>query len=426
MRVGVIGAGISGLAAAHYLRRAGHEVDVFQREASIGGLLATFDFAGTRIEHFYHFLCATDTGYFELARELGLADRVRFPPGRTGFYHMGRRYGFTSALDLLRFAPIPFSQRIRFGLFALEARVRQEWTQLDALTAKPWLIDRLGQQAYDVVWDPLLTLKFGRYHDQISAAWVWHRIHRVAKSKGRLGYLEGGTQLLLDTLANSLREAGVRIHPARPVARVLAEGDRVAGLSLADGTEASFDRVVSTVPLTVLADLLPEGWSGYAAELRKIQYIGVACLSLKLERRVSPYFWLNVHDTRAPFNGIIEYTNLNPMRPENGHIVYVPYYVPTDHPIYRMDDETLFERSWEALKIITPGLEDADLIAHHVARAPYAQAITPTNFLQVLPSQRAPLRGLRLLDSVFLYPEDRTQSGHIQKARECAETIAEP
>jgi protoporphyrinogen oxidase len=210
------------------------------------------------------------------------------------------------------------------------------------------------------------------------------------------------------------------------VAQIHAAEGRVTGLRLADGGTHDCDRVVSTVPLAVLAGLLPGGWEDYAAQLRQVRYIGVACLSLKLERRVSPYFWLNVHDTRAPFNGIIEYTNLNPLRPEDGHIVYVPYYVPTDHPIYRLDDDTLFERSWEALKLITPGLTDADLIAHHVARAPFAQAITPTNFLQMLPEQHAPIRGLRLLDSVFLYPEDRTQSGHIQKARECAAGITEP
>lgn len=424
MRIGIIGAGISGLSAALYLRRLGHEVDVFQRENDLGGLIATFDFAGTRIEHFYHFLCATDDGYFQLAKELGLSDKIRFPAGRTGFYYMGKRYGFTTALDLLRFTPIPFTQRLRFGLFAMEARVREEWAQLDELTAKPWLIDRLGQRTYEVVWEPLLALKFGRFHDRISAAWVWHRIHRVAKSKGSLGYLEGGTPLLLETLLARLAALGVRIHPGKPVAAILAnEHGAVSGLRLDDGTTHACDHVVSTVPLSVLAKLLPPGWESYAAALRQVEYIGVACLSLKLKRRISPYFWLNVHDNRAPFNGIIEYTNLNPMDAGAGHIVYIPYYVPTDHPIYRMDDATLFQQSWDALKQITPGLTDEHLIAHHIARAPFAQAITPTGFLKILPSQDAPLAGLHLLDSVFLYPEDRTQSGHILKAQACAEAI---
>ena len=50
-------------------------------------------------------------------------------------------------------APIPLQQRIRFGVFALEARWRTEWTQLDEIVAKPWLIDRLGKRAYEVIWE---------------------------------------------------------------------------------------------------------------------------------------------------------------------------------------------------------------------------------------------------------------------------------
>jgi protoporphyrinogen oxidase len=421
MKVGIVGAGISGLSTALRLAKQGHHVEIFQRESGLGGLIATFDLAGTRTEHFYHFLCAGDTGYFALCRELGIEDRIRFVRPRTGFYYQGRCFGFTSALDLLRFTPLSLGQRIRFGLFALEARRRREWAQLDDLTAKPWLIDRLGQKAYEVIWEPLLTLKFGDFHDKISAAWVWHRIHRVIRSKGRMGYLDGGTGHLLDTLTRALENLGVVIHPGRPVARVLVEEGRACGLGLQDGSEQRFDHVVSTIPLALLANLLPAGFSDYAESLRRVHYIGVACLSFKLRRRVSPYFWLNVHDSRIPFNGIIEYTNLNRMRGE--HIVYVPYYVATDHPIYRRADDLLVDETWRAIRLIQPDLSDADLLASHVARTPFAQAICPTHFLHRIPEQRTPIPGLSLLDSVLLYPEDRTQSGSILKAYQCARYI---
>jgi hypothetical protein len=59
-----------------------------------------------------------------------------------------------------------------------------------------------------------------------------------------------------------------------------------------------------------------------------------------------------------------------------------------------------------------------------VFRAPYAQAICPTHFLRLLPSQRAPIEGLHLLDSAFLYPEDRSQSGLILKALERSDDVA--
>lgn len=425
MRVGIIGAGISGLSAALALGKAGHEVDVFQRESDLGGLLATFDFDGVRIEHFYHFLCTSDIGYFKLCQELELSENLRFREASTGFYYAGKPYGFSTPLDLLLFRGLSLAQRIRLGLFALKARSRTEWADLDNIAAKPWLIEQLGEETYNVIWEPLLELKFGDFHDKISAAWIWHRIHRVARSRGKLGYLEGGTQLLLDTLHARLKQLGVRIHPNQPVTQIREEGGQVTGLAFDGHDEYSCDRVISTVPLKVLATLLPSGWEEYGASLSRIDYIGVVCVSFKLKRAVTRHFWYNVHDERIPFNGIIEYTNLNPMPEHDHHIVYVPYYVATTHPRYSASDDEIIRESWEALRLLNPKLTDDDRVASHVARTPYAQAICPTGFLKMLPDPKAPLHGLRLLDSTFLYPEDRTQAGHVLKAFACAAQIEE-
>lgn len=423
MKIGIIGAGISGLAAAHYLSRAGHEVSVFEKAPEVGGLISTFDFDGLRLERFYHFLCANDTGYFQLCRDLGLESRLRWKHTRTGFYHDGTLYPFTTPLDLLRFRAIPFFQRLRFGAFAIEARMRGEWRQLDDLTAKPWLIDRLGKNTYDVVWHPLLYLKFRELHDTISAAWVWHRIHRVAKSKGRMGYLDGGTALLIDTLLARLAERGVHVRCGMAAQSLIIRDNRVTGIRFESGSEAVCDRVISTLPLSVVARLLPLGYEAYAAKLARVQYVGVTCVVLKLKQPASPYFWLNVHDSRVNFNGFIEFTHLNNVGGQHGHIVYVPYYVATDHPLYTMSEDAIFARTWEQVRVVSPHLREDDLISHRVFRAPFAQGVCPTGFLGTLAETTPPLEGLHLMDSTYLYPEDRTQSGHILQAQALAQTI---
>lgn len=419
MKVGIIGAGISGLAAAHELLKRGHEVTIYERAPEVGGLVSVFDFDGLRIERYYHFLCATDHGYFDLCSELGLADRIRWAKARTGFHYDGRTYRFTSPLDLLRFCPIPFSQRIRFGLFALEARVRSEWHQLDEIRAKPWLIDRIGSRAYEVIWHPLLSMKFGDQHEQISAAWVWHRLHRVAQSKGRMGYIEGGSGVLLDALVERIAGLGGILCPGTGVAQVRGDAQRTHGLLLDSGEEVDFDAVISTVPLSVAARLLPDAWTAYRAQLARIQYIGVVCAVVRLARPVTRNFWLNIHDPHITTNGIIEYTNLNPLSGHRTHIAYVPYYVPTDHRIYRAPDDTVAAESWESIRRVNPDLTDADLAGIRVFRAPHAQGICPVNFLQMQPSIHAPHEGFHTLDSMFLYPEDRTQSGLISLGRRC-------
>lgn len=425
MKIGIIGGGISGLSAALAMSKYGHEVHVFQRERALGGLLATFDFGGIRAEHFYHFLCQDDQGVFALCRELGLSEAVHFKTASTGFYYCGKHYPFTTALDLLRFRPLTLQNRIRFGLFALAAKWRKNWQTLDAIPAKPWLLRQLTQQGYDVIWKPLLEMKFGAYHEQISAAWVWHRIHRVARSNGKLGYLEGGTAQLLDALHARLEALGVHIHCDAPVAQLNVEDGKLTGLRYGDQHNFACDRVISTVPMPILAQLLPEGYADYAAELQSISYIGVVCVLFKLARPVSKHFWLNVHDPDIPFNGVIEYSNLNPKHRDAGHLVYVPYYVDPKLPPYTDNDETVIAQSWAALQKIQPALKDADRLDVHVARTPFAQAVCPVHFLEQMPRQHAPIEGLHLLDSIFLYPEDRTQSGHILRAEALAAELEE-
>ena len=62
MRIAIIGAGIGGLAAAHDLVQAGHEVVVFEAASQVGGLASGFkephwDWS---VEQFYHHWFASD------------------------------------------------------------------------------------------------------------------------------------------------------------------------------------------------------------------------------------------------------------------------------------------------------------------------------------------------------------------------------
>ena len=54
MRVGIIGGGVAGLAAAHHLTKNGHRAEVFEQSDFLGGQASTFDVYGGRLERGYH------------------------------------------------------------------------------------------------------------------------------------------------------------------------------------------------------------------------------------------------------------------------------------------------------------------------------------------------------------------------------------
>ena len=97
MRVGIIGAGAAGLAAAYELVKQGHYAAVYERAPFLGGQASTFDVGDARLEKGYHHWFTSDTDIVELTEEIGLGDRIRWIDSTVGTLVDGRIYDFCYA-----------------------------------------------------------------------------------------------------------------------------------------------------------------------------------------------------------------------------------------------------------------------------------------------------------------------------------------
>jgi protoporphyrinogen oxidase len=428
----VIGAGLSGLAAARDLLKRGWRVTLIDASTAPGGIASSFLRDGTPIERYYHFICRPDHDLAQLSRELGLEEKVHWVPTRTTYFYQGKLYGFSSPFDLLTFPPVPFLQRLRFGINVLVSRYRSGWRDLDGISAQEWLTKWIGKQAYEVIWQPLLRVKFGEFAGQVSAAWIWHRIWRVARSrKGmaepeKLGYFEGGSETLVRALWNEISAqpgACIRMGTAVQAIHTLDGGVQEV---ITPAEAIACDAVISTVALPVMDQLLPGMEGEYFSRARQIRYIGLVCMLVFLDRAFSPAFWTNVFDPRIHFNGIIEYTNLNQHLNRAGtHILYIPYYLPVESKHFSMSDEELLEEYMVSLKQINPAFERSWVKDVRVFREHYAQAICTTGFSEMVLPVRSPLRGLYVTDSTQFYPEDRSLSAAVRTGRKAAELLCQ-
>ena len=252
-RAAVIGAGPMGLAAAHALAKRGFRVAVFEADDRIGGMSAHFDFDGLAIERYYHFICKPDTPLFETLSEFGLAERLRWRITEMGFFYDGRLYDWGRPDCLLRFPHLGLVAKLRYAALVMRAKGIRDWTPYDRLEATDWLRGWVGERAYDVLWRKLFELKFFEYEKSLSAAWIGTRIQRVALSRKslfeeELGYLDGGSQTLLDAYERRLRDAGATIALRSPVQRVAVDRGIVKGVFVRGSLEPA-NVVVSTVPL---------------------------------------------------------------------------------------------------------------------------------------------------------------------------------
>jgi protoporphyrinogen oxidase len=422
MRVGIIGGGAAGLTTAYALSRAGVGVDLYEKEPHLGGLAASCLLGELTLDRFYHFVCGGDSHLVELCEELGLT--IHWKPTRTSFYHDGKLYPFGSARDLVRFDALSWGDRFRLAKLMVSAYRRRDCDDLDRVPAEQWLVKELGERAYRVIWHPLLSVKFGERYRDISAAWVWHRLHRLLSSRRHvlarelLGYMDGGAGELVSRLAARISEAGARVYTNTEVSRIAARPGGRVGVQAGRG-EQEYEAVVCAIPAPRVCALFEED----LPELRSVEYIGVVCLLMVLERPVTDSFWINVNDPRVAFNGFIEFSNLNPGVSKGKPVVYVPFYCHPSEPRFSLPDEALLEEYLRALGLIQPALDRASVLHWRVSRDPYAQPICPCGFGARVPPRRGPRPGVFVLDSSQLYPADRNLSGTIGMARQMAQLV---
>jgi Protoporphyrinogen oxidase len=423
--VAVIGAGAMGLAAAYHLLKAGHRVEVFEADDRPGGMAAHFDFDGLSIERFYHFLCKADAPTFALMEELGIADAIRWRPTHMGYFYQGQLHPWGDPLSLLRFPHLDLVTKLRYGAQMFLSTKRTDWRPLDRVHADDWVRAWGGERAWKVLWEKLFTLKFYELSHDISAAWIWTRIKRVGTSRRsmfqeELGYIDGGSETLVRRLVERIEAMGGRIHLSCPTSEIHVEDGKVTGVT-AGGERRPFGAAISTVPMPLIPTLIPGLPGALKDRYAALRNIGVVCVIHKLKKPVTRNFWLNTNDDRMDIPGIIEFSNLRPLGKD--HVIFVPYYMPQGNPKFSQPDQTFIDESFGYLKMVNPGLTDADRVSSAVGRLKYAQPVCPPGFLDMVPPVVTPIAGLQIADTSSYYPEDRGIAESVRVAKEMAERV---
>ena len=424
-RVAVLGAGPMGLAVAYELIQRGMRPVIFEADDRVGGMTACFDFSGVKIERYYHFHCTSDTAFLQLIEELGVSDRMRWTETRMAYWYRGKLQPWGNPVALLKFDGLGLLAKIRYGLFAFLCTRRNDWQPLDGVNARDWVKRWVGTEAYETLWRRLFEYKFHDYTDNLSAAWIWSRIRRLGRSRynlmrEKLGYLEGGSETFLHAAEDYIRQHDGEIRLQSPVAKVHIENGGVTGVETGGELER-FERVVSTIPLPFVPRLIPDLPEKVLEAYASVRNIAVVCVIVKLAKPLSENFWVNINDPEMDIPGLVEYTNLQAL---DGHIVYVPYYLPGEHPNFSRPDEWFTGQVQRYLQRINPAIGEDQVLDIRASRYRFAQPICEPGFADRLPPIDLPVEGLWVADTSYYYPEDRGISESIELGRKLAAMAA--
>lgn len=412
MKIAVIGAGFTGLTVAYRLTQRGHQVVVFEKETYAGGLSS-----GIRslvedyppdwewdLERFYHHWFTNDEAILALVKELGVEDRLIVKRPVTATWYRGRIYPLDSPLSLLRFSPLSLPSRLRTGMVLAYLKygvTPKRSCVFEAVTADEWLRKWMGEEAYRILWKPLLQGKFKEDYTKINMTWFWARIF---KRTPRLVYFKGGFSALIEVLVSRIRQQGGQFR----------FGSVIEGITPLPGGKfqvfaQEYDRVVVTTPPLVFARLFPTLPKDYQRKLASQQGIGAYVLLLSLSKPFLPerVYWLNINDPALPFLAIVEHTNfMDPSHYGGRHLLYIGDYLPANHPRMRAGKEDLIAEFTPYLKAIRP-FDPSTIRYSWFFREPYAQPIVGLNQGEKILPFETPFRGVYLASMAQVYPWDR-------------------
>ncbi len=436
MRVGIIGGGAAGLAAAYELAKRGHFAEVFERAPFLAGQASTFEVGGGQLEKGYHHLFVSDVDMVGLIQELGLEDQLAWLESKVGLFYGGRIWDFATPMDLLRFRPLPLLARLRVGWWTLVLQKTLNWRKFEGVTAKDWLQRHMGRRAYEVIWEPLLRGKFGDYFEQVSMTWIWGKIYLRVASRGkglqkeRLGYPMGSFGEVFETLAQRIVELGGQVHLGAGVKGTVVEGGTATGLEVELPGQApqtrEYDAIISTTPSYVFTRLAPSLPAEYRELLESADYLSAVLVVLELSRPLSAKYWLNIADRSLPFVGIIEHTNLIDKSLYGGrHIVYLSNYPDPKSELYQKSGAELLEDFIPHLKKINPEFDRSWILDYHHHKVDAAQPIIGINYSGRIPDHRTPIANLYLANTTQIYPEDRGTNYSVRMGRQVARMVLE-
>ncbi|MEM9713264.1 MAG: FAD-dependent oxidoreductase [Actinomycetota bacterium] len=283
----ILGAGPAGLVAAADAARRGHDLVVLDRARAVGGMAASFEVAGVRVDHGSHRLHpAASAAALERLRRL-LGDELTERPRNGRLRLDGRWLSFPLRSTELLTGTRP-SFAIRAGLDAVTSPLRRARVDSYAEVVRAGLGPTVAERFHL----PYARKLWGVDPDELSGDLARRRVsadsptailRRLLTTRGGRRpvflYPTGGFGRIVERLADDALDAGAKLE-----LEVEPTGIDVDGVVLADGSRRRADHVWSTIPPAALAALCGAP-DDVRAAADSIRFRGLVLVYLVVPRR---------------------------------------------------------------------------------------------------------------------------------------------
>lgn len=308
----VLGAGLAGLSAAYTLQRAGQrEWQVYERNATPGGLARTVNANGYHFDYGPHILFTIDEEIRELILEL-LGDNFHAQEREAYIYHHAHglytRFPFQAHLHGL---PSEIVAECLTGLVrAVEKQARGEFKPKNYLE---WMRGFFGEGIAEHLLIPYARKIWTVEPDRMDFSWInWRvpapnvdRIIRGALSND-VAQVGANTQFWytkhggIEALPRALAARVENLHLERTATKIDLRRRQVA---FDDGTLVPFRRMIYSLPLPFLPQFIDDLPPHVERACAGLEYQGIHCINLGIDREnISDKHWIYFYEDLFPFH----------------------------------------------------------------------------------------------------------------------------
>ncbi|MEV5839847.1 FAD-dependent oxidoreductase [Nocardia sp. NPDC052112] len=292
--IAVVGAGISGLAAAHRLRRAGHRVELIDRESRPGGRCGVGLLGDQPIMAGGRLIGRKYTALREFLNELGPFALEPYPLRMSRVVagelftidHQDRSTGLAHLIDVGTPAPdvAKFSYLASRALTADGLLEPGYYTKLAAHSDHKPLSAHFGPALTAILLRPMTVWTHGAEPEEVYLGAFGATLANVLDDFDRL---TDGIQPVFEALS---RQVVVRTRATAD--RLLVRSGRVRGLAIAENgsapKEEPYDAVLLAIPAPAAADLVIDEFPTVGKLLAQIRYLPAAVAVVAYDRDIFP------------------------------------------------------------------------------------------------------------------------------------------
>lgn len=383
--IGIIGAGLSGLAAGYVLIKENVPVRVFEKEPVIGGLARTVRFGDYLFDLGGHRFYTKIAEVQEFVEELLGQDLLRversssiFLRGKLISYPL-RPYNAVMSLGLKDSVHAGFD-------YLLERSKRFFRRPPSERSFEEWAIRRFGRRLYEIYFKTYSEKVWGIPCSELSADFAEQRIRGLSFAEAlknalfrrkvrtptlvrQFYYPRRGFGMIPEALASQLPPGS--ISACSEVTRVYHKERRITALETTgdDGPKRiHISQAISTIPVSRLAAMLEPPPPGEVLEsASRLRYRDLIVVFLGVKRpRVTKDQWRYFPSMDIPFSRIHEPKNWSEeMAPAEKSSLVIEYFANRGDKFWEMQDEELIElsvRTLERLGTLTENEVDCNLV----------------------------------------------------------------